>query len=54
MSLEEIVKLVEAAIAETGATSKKDMGPVMKLVQERAAGRADGKTISTEVSKRLG
>ena len=54
MSLEEIVKLVEAASAETGATSKKDMGPVMKLVQERAAGRADGKTISTEVSKRLG
>jgi len=54
MSLEEIVKLVEGAIAETGATSKKDMGPVMKLVQERAAGRADGKTISTEVSKRLG
>jgi len=54
MSLDEIVTLVEAAIAETGATSKKDMGPVMKLVQERAAGRADGKTISTEVSKRLG
>ena len=54
ISLDEIVTLVEAAIAETGATSKKDMGPVMKLVQERAAGRADGKTISTEVSKRLG
>ncbi|MDB6140225.1 MAG: Transamidase GatB domain protein [Verrucomicrobiaceae bacterium] len=53
LSQDEIVKLVEDAIAETGATSKKDMGPVMKLVQERAAGRADGKTISTEVGKRL-
>ncbi|MDB6073584.1 MAG: aspartyl/glutamyl-trna amidotransferase subunit b-related [Verrucomicrobiaceae bacterium] len=53
MSQDEIVNIVEDAIAETGATSKKDMGAVMKLVQERVAGRADGKTVSTEVSKRL-
>lgn len=53
MSSDELSKLVEAAIAETGATSKKDMGKVMKLVTERAEGRADGKTISTEVGKRL-
>ena len=53
MSSDELSKLVEAAIAETGATSKKDMGRVMKLVTERAEGRADGKTISTEVGKRL-
>ena len=53
MSAEEVVKMVETAIAELGATSKKEMGPVMKLVQERAAGRVDSKTISTEVSKRL-
>lgn len=53
MSQDELVKIVEAAIAETGATSKKDMGGVMKLVQERAAGRTDSKTISTEVAKRL-
>ena len=53
LSSEEVIKLVEDAIAETGATSKKEMGAVMKLVQERAAGRTDGKTISTEVSKRL-
>lgn len=53
MSSDELAKLVEAAIAETGATSKKDMGKVMKLVTERAEGRADGKTISTEVGKRL-
>ena len=53
MSIEELTALVEAAIAETGATSKKDMGKVMKLLQERTAGRADGKTLSSEISKRL-
>lgn len=53
MSTGDLAKLVEAAIAETGATSKKDMGKVMKLVTERAAGQADGKTISAEVGKRL-
>ncbi len=53
MSQDELVRMVEAAIAETGATSKKDMGAVMKLVQERAAGRTDSKSISTEVAKRL-
>ena len=53
MSASELSKLVDDAIAETGATSKKDMGKVMKLVTERAAGRADGKTISAEVGKRL-
>ena len=49
----EIGALVEACIADTGATSKKDMGAVMKVVQERAAGRADGKVLSQEVMKRL-
>jgi uncharacterized protein YqeY len=53
MSAEELVKLVETVIAEVGATSKKEMGAVMKVLQERAAGRADGKTLSSEVSKRL-
>ena len=53
MSLEELTAIIEAAIAETEATTKKDMGKVMKLVQERTAGRADGKTLSTEISKRL-
>ena len=50
---EEIAALVEAAVAETGASSKADMGKVMKLAQERAAGRADGKLLSQEVAKRL-
>lgn len=53
MSDADLIKLVEDAIAETGAASKKDMGKVMKLVQERSEGRADNKAISTEVSKRL-
>jgi uncharacterized protein YqeY len=53
MSEADLIKLVEDAIAETGAASKKDMGKVMKLVQERSEGRADNKLISTEVSKWL-
>jgi uncharacterized protein YqeY len=53
MSAEDLAKLVEAVIAELGATSKKEMGSVMKVLQERVAGRADSKSISTEVAKRL-
>ena len=53
MSAEEIAKLVESVITELGATSKKDMGAVMKALQERSGGRADGKTLSMEVGKRL-
>jgi len=50
---EELEKLVRDAIAETGASSKKDMGTVIKAVQATAAGRADGKTISQLVGKLL-
>jgi uncharacterized protein len=53
MSAEDVVKLVEGVIAELGASTKKDMGGVMKALQERAAGRADSKLLSAEVSKRL-
>ena len=53
LSADEITALVEQAIAETGATGKADMGKVMKLLQERAEGRADGRTLSQEVAKRL-
>lgn len=53
MSADDLAKLVETVIAELGATSKKDMGAVMKTLQERVAGRADSKSISTEVAKRL-
>ncbi len=53
MSEEDVVALVEACIAEVGAESKKEMGQVMKLLQEKAAGRADNKVLSQEVMKRL-
>ncbi len=49
----ELDELVRASIQEVGATSKKDMGAVIKAVQAKAAGRADGKTISTAVGKLL-
>src|SRR5215469_11544910 len=51
LSAEELEQLVRAAIQELGASSKKDMGPVVKAVQAKAAGRADGKTVSTLVGK---
>jgi uncharacterized protein YqeY len=53
LSPEELEGLVKAAIQELGATSKKEMGPVIKAVQARAAGRAEGKTISAVVGKLL-
>ena len=53
LSPEELEQLVQAVIQELGATSKKEMGPVIKAVQAKAAGRADGKTISAVVGRRL-
>jgi uncharacterized protein YqeY len=53
LSAAELEALVKAAIAEAGATSKKDMGVVMKLVNAKASGRADGRTLSAEVQKQL-
>lgn len=49
----EIASAVEAIITETGAESKKDMGKVMKLLQEKTAGKADGKKLSQAVMQRL-
>jgi uncharacterized protein YqeY len=53
MSPEELESLVKSVIQELGAATKKDMGPVIKAVQAKAAGRADGKTISGLVGKLL-
>lgn len=53
MSGDEISKLVRESIAEVGATSKAQMGAVMKALQAKVAGRADGKTLSAEVQKQL-
>src|SRR4051794_3232960 len=52
-SAEELEQLVKSTISELGATSKKEMGPVIKAVQAKAAGRADSKTISGLVGKLL-
>jgi len=49
----EVAELVRAAIAETGATDVRQMGAVMRAAQARAAGRADGKRLSTEVRRQL-
>ena len=53
LSEEEVAKVVDAIIAETGAASMKDMGKVMGMANGKLAGRADGKTISTVVKARL-
>ncbi|MCW5557807.1 MAG: GatB/YqeY domain-containing protein [Verrucomicrobiae bacterium] len=54
LSEAELETLVRAVIAETGASSKKDMGVVMKAAQARAAGRAEGRVLSGVVSRLLG
>jgi uncharacterized protein len=51
---DELAALVDAAIAETGAASMRDMGRVMALVRERSEGRADGRAASELVRARLG
>lgn len=50
---EELSALVAEAIAESGATTKQQMGAVMKIASAKAAGRADGKALSAEVQKQL-
>lgn len=54
MSPEELEAAVKAIIAETGASSMKDMGKVMGLATKKLAGKADGKAISTLVRQLLG
>src|SRR5947199_3099635 len=53
MSTDELAALVRETIAEVGATSKVQIGAVMKALQVRVAGRADGKTLSQEVQRQL-
>jgi len=49
----EIDALVEAAIADTGANSARDMGKVVAAVKEKAAGRADMAVVSGKIKARL-
>jgi uncharacterized protein YqeY len=54
MNADELTAMVRETIAEVGATSKAQMGVVMKALQEKVVGRADGKTLSAEVQRQLG
>jgi uncharacterized protein len=55
VTAEEIDAAVTAAIAETGASSPKDMGKVMKAVMPKLAGKnADGKVVNEAVRRKLG
>ena len=53
LTREELESLVDQAIAETAATSGKDMGRVMKALQPSVSGRADGKLVSEVVKEKL-
>ena len=53
MTEDEISKLIEDTIQEVGASSRKDMGQVMKLLQNKTQGRVDNKTLSSGVMDRL-
>ena len=53
MATEELTKIVRDTIAELNATSKAQMGAVMKALQAKISGRVDGKTLSQEVQKQL-
>ena len=53
MSDAEVQQLVDTVIAELGATGKQQMGQVMKVLQERSAGGADGKALSQAVAAKL-
>lgn len=54
LSDEELAELVEAAIAEAGASEQKQMGQVMAALKPKVGGRADGKRVSTAVREKLG
>ena len=51
---DELSRMIDAAIAETGATSMRDMGAVMGRLMPELKGRADGSIVSARVKERLG
>lgn len=53
MSEEEVAKVIDEIIAQTGAASMKDMGKVMGMANGKLVGKSDSKTISTIVKQRL-
>jgi uncharacterized protein YqeY len=50
----ELAELVEAAVAETGASEQRQMGEVMSTLMPKLGGRADGKRVSAAVREHLG
>ena len=50
---EELLRIIEAAIQEVGASGPKEMGQVMKALMPKLSGRADGKVVSQLVQKKL-
>jgi len=54
LNADELEKIVRGTIRELGATSRTQMGAVMKALQVKIAGRVDGKTLSQEVQRQLG
>ncbi|HEY2317596.1 MAG TPA: GatB/YqeY domain-containing protein [Solirubrobacteraceae bacterium] len=54
LSDDELDQMITAAIADTGASSPRDMGQVMKAVMAASGGRADGKRTSARVREALG
>ncbi|MGB7589165.1 MAG: GatB/YqeY domain-containing protein [Solirubrobacterales bacterium] len=50
----ELLDLVDAAVAETGASEQRQMGQVMSALMPKVGGRADGKRVSAAVRERLG
>jgi uncharacterized protein YqeY len=54
LSDEELGELVDAAVAETGASEQRQMGQVMSALMPKVGGRADGKRVSAAVRERLG
>ncbi len=50
---DELAEIVAIAVAESGASSPRDMGNVMKLVMPQVVGRADGKRVSAAVKEKL-
>ncbi len=53
LSKEEILAIIDEVVAETQATSLKDMGKVMKSIMPKLGGRADGKVVNQLVKERL-
>lgn len=53
LSEEELSSIIDQAISESGASTPKDIGKVMKIVMEKIGGRADGRLVNSMTAKKL-